>query len=217
MQTNFFSLINQLDISGIVKLVIAKSDNGQLVVSILMDNVKCSPKDRKCLPPLNLTASALDLDEGFFETISQPMNQTATLLRSKEQYMKSLEAAKAKGNSPAKDKVAPVLNPKEKKYNELMALSRKLETERKFKEAWTKLPDPIEFPDQAELIRNKRQELSEKFAPDLFAPLDNAPKTFPVKDTNPVEEEPQEEEGIDDLEYNEYSGLETEDNSEFES
>jgi len=215
MQTNFFSLISQLEIAGTVKLVIAKTESGELVVSVLMDNHKCSPKDRKSVPPLNLRATALELDEGFFETISVPMNQTTTLLRSREQYMKSLEATKTKVNSPTKDKV--VQNPKEKKYNDLMAQSRKLEADGKFKDAWTKLPDPIEYPDQAELIRNKRRELSEKFAPDLFAPLEQEKKVYPVRITDPVEEEPEEKGESEDLEYNEYSGLETEDFPEFEN
>ncbi|MGJ1435694.1 hypothetical protein [Sphingobacterium siyangense] len=218
MQTNFFSQINQLDISGTLKLVVAKKENGQLIVSILMDNVQCTNKERKTIPPLNLSALPEDLDRLFFDTISEPVNQTAAFFTSRQQYMKSLTTAKSKSENDGKQKGISALTPKEKKYKDLMEQSQKLEAEGKFKEAWTKLPDPLEYPDQAELIRNKRQALSEKFAPDLFASFDDSTAPYPVKDTEP---EPEETEIVDnendDLEYNEYAGLETEDQPEFDN
>jgi hypothetical protein len=220
MQTNFFSLISQLDISGILKLVIGKADNGQLIVSILMENNKGSDKETPCLPPLSLRATASELDNGFFDTVSEPLIQTTSFLRSKQQYLKSLESAKSKTQPSQKENANPALSPKEKKYNDLMEQSGKLEAEGKFKEAWTKLPDPLEYPEQAETIRSKRQALSEKFAPDLFAAFDqqNEQKPNEVKNTDPEIDEadlPEEEE--DDLEYNEYSGLESDEYPVMES
>lgn len=218
MQTNFFSQINQLDISGTLKLVVAKKENGQLIVSILMDNEQCNNKERKTIPPLNLSALPEDLDRLFFDTISEPINQTAAFFTSREQYMKNLSSAMSKADNSRKQKANDTVTPKEKKYNDLMEQSQNLEAEGKFKEAWTKLPDPLEYPDHAELIRTKRQALSEKFAPDLFASFDQSIAPYPVKDTEP---EPEETEIVnyenDDLEYNEYAGLETEDQPEFDN
>ncbi|WP_343559581.1 hypothetical protein [Sphingobacterium sp.] len=218
MHTNFFSQINQLDISGTLKLVVAKKENGQLIVSILMDNEQCSNKERKTIPPLNLAALPEELDRLFFDTITEPVNQTASFFTSREQYMKNLSSAMSKADNSRKQKANATVTPKEKKYNDLMEQSQKLEAEGKFKEAWTKLPDPLEYPDHAELIRTKRQALSEKFAPDLFASFDEPADPYPVKTTDPEAEEtePVDDES-DDLEYNEYSGLETDDYVPFDN
>ena len=44
-----------------------------------------------------------------------------------------------------------------------------LEKEGKHRDAWMKVPDPSEYPEQAEAIRKRKSSLSSKFAPDLFA------------------------------------------------
>lgn len=222
MQTNFFSLINKLELSGILKLVIAKSQDGQMVISLLLDNGQCADKAKMLIPPMKLAADAEELDKCFFEMITNPLQKTSSLLESMQQYMKGLEAAKAKSTAhkDKESKVDKTLSAKQKKYNDLMEQSAKLEAAGKFKEAWTKLPDPMEYPEQAELIRTKRQSLSDLFSPDLFASFSETTTSTPVTHAQPpIEHESkaeQEEVLEDDLEYNEYSGLEGEEEPQFE-
>lgn len=214
MQTNFFSLIQQMELSGTLKIVIAKAEDGAMVVSVLLNNEQCTDKAQRQIKPFNLTADPKELDNQFFQSITEPMQQTSSLLTNMKNYMDGLEDAKAK-SSMEKDKQVKetkVLNAKEKKYKDLLDQSKKLEVIGKFREAWTKLPDPMEYPEQAEEIRNRRQALSEKFSPDLFAAVSEPAAPFPVKVTEPEAELAEEPE---DLEYNEYSGLETDDEQPF--
>ena len=99
-----------------------------------------------------------------------------------------------------------------------MEQSTKLEAAGKYKEAWTKLPDPMEYPEQAELIRTKRQALSDLFTPDLFASFSQTETPAKATTPEPLSEEitKVEEEAEEDLEYNEYSGLEDEEEPQLE-
>ncbi|MCH5689544.1 hypothetical protein LWM68_38130 [Niabella sp. W65] len=66
-----------------------------------------------------------------------------------------------------------------------------LEKEGKHRDAWMKVPDPSEYPEQAEAIRKRKSSLSSKFAPDLFGAT-----ATPVTDEQPqsVEANVEEEE-----------------------
>jgi len=66
-----------------------------------------------------------------------------------------------------------------------------LEKEGKHRDAWMKVPDPSEYPEQAEAIRKRKSSLSLKFAPDLFGAT-----ATPVTDEQPqsVEANVEEEE-----------------------
>jgi hypothetical protein len=79
---------------------------------------------------------------------------------------------------------------KEKKYREAMQKVDELEKEGKHRDAWMKVPDPSEYPEQAEAIRKRKSSLSSKFAPDLFGAT-ATPLTVeqPQSDEANVEEE----------------------------
>lgn len=57
---------------------------------------------------------------------------------------------------------------KEKKYKEALQKAEDLEKEGKYKEAWSVLPKPSEYPGYAEIIRKKQDEYERHFAPSLF-------------------------------------------------
>ena len=66
-----------------------------------------------------------------------------------------------------------------------------LEQQKKFREAWVKVPEPSDFPEQAETLRKRRSALAAKFSPDLFeAPVtaETAETQEPANDFFPEED-----------------------------
>jgi hypothetical protein len=106
-----------------------------------------------------------------------------------EQFLKGQEAAKKNAamekkktdKAAAPDKTASPEETAAIKYGGIMAKVDALEAEGKFREAWMKVPQPSEFPDKAEEVRQRRASLSAKFSPDLFG------AEQPAHDQNDVE------------------------------
>lgn len=172
--TNFFSQVAALEFEGCLNLTL-KKEGTQLTVSVLLQNDGCGDAAKKHIPPLILKGDAKELGEGFFPAIAEPVQQTSQLLLNMEQFLKGQEEAKKQSAMEKKkaektekaDKAAPQ-DPKEKKYLEAMAQADALEAEGKFREAWSKVPQPSDYPDRADALRARRASLSKQFAPDLF-------------------------------------------------
>src|ERR1700712_4725237 len=94
MTTNFFANIAGLNIPGDWKIAIHADDKGQLTVSALFNTNNNGDNAYKVVPPMVLKGTAQEMDEGFFETIEQPIQETAGLLNNMEAYLKGLEEAK---------------------------------------------------------------------------------------------------------------------------
>lgn len=170
MNTNFFNQIAQLDITGNFQMTISKGTDNTLVVLIMLQNEQCGDEARRMIPPLNLRGTAEELDNGFFESIATPIQTVSGLVVNMEGFMKQLEEAK-KHSAMEKEKTDREKKAQEemdKKYREAMAKVDELEKEGRYREAWVKVPDPVQFPQQAKAIRKRKASLSAKFVPDLF-------------------------------------------------
>jgi len=183
MNTNFFHQIAQLQITGDLQLTIAKGAENNLIVSVMLQNEQCGDNAKNIIPPLNLRGTAEELDNGFFENITTPIQTASGLMVDMEGFMKQVEEAKKqsamekeKGEKQKKEQEA-----KDKKYNDAMAKADELEKEGKFREAWMKVPEMAEFPEKADEIRRRKRELSDKFsAPSLFGAIEEE-KPEPAK------------------------------------
>lgn len=169
--TNFFSQMAALEFEGCLNLTLRK-EGTQLTVSVLLQNPACGDAAKRHIPPLLLKGDAKALGEGFFPAITEPVQQTSQLLVNIGQYLKGQEEAKKhsameKKKAEKTGKPAPQ-DPREKKFLAAMAQVDALEAEGKFKEAWSKVPQPSEYPDRADALRSRRANLSKQFAPDLF-------------------------------------------------
>lgn len=177
--TNFFNQIAQLQIIGDLHITIAKGAEDRLIVLVMLQNEECGDSAKHSIPPLNLRGTAEELDSGFFENITAPIQSASGLMVDMEGYIKQLEQTKMqsamekeKGDKQKKEQEA-----KDKKFSDAMAKADELEKDGKFREAWIKVPEIHEFPFKAEEIRRRKSELSAKFAPDLFG--STAQKTEP--------------------------------------
>ena len=170
MQTNFFRQLAHLNLTGDLQLLLKPTTENSFVLSILLNNEQCGDEARKLIPPLNLRGTAEELDNGFFESISTPLQTASGLMVDIENFMKQLEEAKKKSamEKEKQDKEKKEKEAKDKNYKEAFEKAETLEKEGKYKEAWSALPKVSEFSDFAETIRKKQDEYERHFAPSLF-------------------------------------------------
>ena len=170
MQTNFFRQLASMNLTGDLQITLRPTTDNSFVLSILLNNEQCGDEARKLIPPLNLRGTAEELDNGFFETISIPLQTASGLMVDMESFMKQLEEAKKKSEMEKEksEKEKKEKEAKEKKYNVALQKAEELEKEGKYKDAWSALPKVSEFPDYAEIIRKKQDEYERHFAPSLF-------------------------------------------------
>lgn len=201
MNTNFFNQITQLDFTGNLQLTIAKGAENNLIVSLIVQNEQCGDNAKRLIPPLNLRGTAEELDEGFFQQITAPIQTVSGLMIDMEAFMEQLEEAKKQSamEKEKADKQKKEQEAKDKKFKEGMTKTDELEKEGKFREAWTKVPDITEFPEKADEIRKRKTTLSNKFStPSLFGAMAEAEKTEQPQEENlsdyPIAEAEEEQE-----------------------
>ncbi len=98
MQTNFFNHLTGLAFQGNLNLTIAKATDGKLTVSVLLAN-ETADKAGHLIPPMILRGEAIELDEGFFNAITAPLQKTAQLFANMDAYQKSLDEAQQKSKA----------------------------------------------------------------------------------------------------------------------
>jgi PRTRC genetic system protein E len=182
--TNFFNQIAQLQIIGDLHITIAKGAEDRLIVLVMLQNETCGDSAKHSIPPLSLRGTAEELDSGFFENITTPIESASGLMVDMEGYMKQLEDTKKQSamEKEKDDKQKKEQEAKDKKFSEAMAKADELEKEGKFREAWIKVPEIHEFPFKAEEIRKRKAELSAQFAPDLFGSTAETAKPEPPRE-----------------------------------
>lgn len=170
MQTNFFRQLVKLGLRGDLQITLRRNNNDSFVLSVLLNNEECGDEARKMIPPLNLRGTAEELDNGFFEKISEPLQSASGLMVDMESFMKQLEETKKKSamEKEKSEKDKKEKDAKQKKYSDAMQKAEELEKEAKFKDAWSALPKIAEFPQYADNISKKQEEYERHFAPSLF-------------------------------------------------
>lgn len=170
MNTNFFSLITQLDFTGNLNIAIQRGTDNNWIVSVLLQNNDCGDDAKNRIPPLNLRGTAEDLDSGFFENITQPIQSASYLMVNMDAFMVQLEEAKKHSAMEKQntDKESKAKEEREKKYKDAMKKAEGFENESKFKDAWSALPKVSEYPEYSKEILEKQEAYEKEFAPNLF-------------------------------------------------
>lgn len=177
MTTNFFQNIADLHLCGTLKLVIETDAKGNFTISELFQTA-CTDNAAGLIVPLTLNGTAADLDEGFFDQITEPASKTALLQSNMEAYMKSLEQAKAASkmeqDKKAKDAKAVQVKKdgdhempepkadKKKAYEEALRQISNLNDACKYEEAFALLPSVADYPEKETELKNKRADLNRK-------------------------------------------------------
>ena len=170
MNTNFFTRIAEINFSGDLQIILKRGQGGQWTVSVLLKNEQCGDNAQELIPPLLFKGTAEDLDEGFFPSLAEPIEQTSSLLLNMEAYLLQREEAKKQSamEKEKTDREKKEQESREKKFQEAMKKVEELEKEGKYKEAWTRLPSSGDFPQCEEIIKKRKDELAKRFAPALF-------------------------------------------------
>jgi PRTRC genetic system protein E len=171
METNFFTEITKMNLTGDLQLIVKQSTDNNYIVSIVLQNQQCRDNAKQLIPPMILKGTAQELDSGFFENISTPLQNVSGLMVNMESFLKQMEETKRQSamEKEKSDKEKKNREEKDKKYKEAMAKADEFDKEGKPREAWMKVPNPEDYPHYAEAIRKRKTELSDKFAsPSLF-------------------------------------------------
>jgi PRTRC genetic system protein E len=181
MTTNFFQNISSLFLQGVWKLVITTDEQGHFTVSQLF-HTTCGDKAVNLIVPLTLSGTAEDLDEGFFDKVTEPTLKSAGLQVNMEAHLKSVEAAKAaskleqdkknreKAQAPAAKNSTDVELPEakvtkeenKKAYDAAMEQVNELIKKLKFSDALSLLPAVEDHPHKENELLKKRQYLEQQ-------------------------------------------------------
>ncbi|MGZ3812290.1 MAG: hypothetical protein ACXVJN_11130 [Mucilaginibacter sp.] len=180
MKTNFFEQVAGLKIDGNLTLNINTDKNGLMTVSAMLSKAGT-------IPPMVFTALSHELDEAFFEKLSEPVKLTKELITNLDNYKKELDKAKKQPGKDAKAATATAgktepddneeddndnndlfsqqpddtqVKAEKKQYvDDQLLKAKELAKQMKYMEALAQLPDPAEYKEQAELIEAKRAEI----------------------------------------------------------
>lgn len=184
MTTNFFQNIASLNVPGNWKLTLHTDEAGNFTVSALFTALYNADNALKAIPPMLLKGTATELDEGFFEAIAEPVQQTAGLYTNLNAYHKGLEEARLKSKmeqdkkakeNKAKPKTAtgeggedddielaePKISREEKKkiYEDAIKTVNELRGGMKYAEALEMLPEAADYPEKTAELNKLRIDL----------------------------------------------------------
>jgi PRTRC genetic system protein E len=181
MKTNFFEHIANLNAPGIWKIGIQNDANGHFVVSALYSPVQSTEPALKTIAPLIFKGTATEMDEGFFEAIEKPVQETAGLYSNIATYTKNLDNAKKKlsqGNKtqPVKKTEAaggdeldmevgePKVSAEDKRkaYTEAIRKVVELNDTCKYEDALAILPSISDYPEKTEELNKRKADLTRK-------------------------------------------------------
>lgn len=164
MKTNFFEMLAALQLKADWKINITTEANGKLIVSVLLVSEKTDDNAKHIVPPMIFKGLPNELDEGFFDALIKPATETTTLFANMEQYVKQLEQAKQKSKMQEEQqkKIESSKEERQKKYDAQIKKVEELEEKEKWGEAIGAMPKADQFPDQADEIKLKLEDLRSK-------------------------------------------------------
>lgn len=203
MQTNFFSTLASLNLDGNFRLNIQRQLDNKMLITVLLVQDDIKDKSVKQIPALVLSGFTDELDNGFFDSIQQPVQKQNTLLCNLSAHEKALEKTK---NDSANKNTSATANSggKRKKFDEQINKVTDLEKQQKYGQAIAQLPKEKEYPEYAAEISKKMQELKSKHG--SLSLFETSEEVTPDNDTDDdknlneesdedtIEEEPEEEE-----------------------
>lgn len=209
---DFFKNIDAMQVTGEWVICIRQAQPERMTVTVQFKNEACGDAAGKIIPPLVFTdKTAEELDAHLFDDLRTAVPETAKLFSSMEHYLKQREEARKQSQieKDKADKEKKAKDERKKKFDEAMKKVNELEKDGKFRDAYGKLPNPTDFPEQVAEIEQRRKALGGKFAPDLFGAAEPA-----ITETAPVADEEVTEETDDSLDGDDFSEADEQDNED---
>lgn len=131
----FFQSINQMMNPGVdITLVIRKSAEGRMAVSVLPKSNALKGEAQNSIVPLTISGLPEELDAGFLQTVFRPMQKVSGLITNMVQFEAQAEKAAASGKG-TKSKEFKEDKEKREKYEKNLKKAHELITAKKHKEA----------------------------------------------------------------------------------
>jgi len=165
MTTNFFEIIYELMSEGIdIKMSLRKETDNKLAVSLLPVHEKLDDNAKGRIIPFTTVATFQEFNEEFFTAIQKAIPVASGILSNMDAFLKSAKQAEkdSKMQAQLREKEKKEKEERKKKYDAQMLKVAELEKNEKWGEAIGAMPNPKDFPEQADDIKKKIAEMREK-------------------------------------------------------
>jgi len=160
METKFFQLLAGLKLIGNFNITINLSDSNQMVVSYSLNTRGYADPAVKQIVPYVLNGTPEEIDQMFLDRLNHPLSKAVALADNTEHFLQQLKTAEENSRQEKQ---------KDKEFKEAMKKVDELVKVEKYREAYMKIPVTAQFPDKADELSKRRNEISARFDnPTLF-------------------------------------------------
>ena len=133
----FFTAIHQMMTESVDLTIVIRKTNGQLTVSTLPKSNGLKDEAQNHIVPLTVTGTPQELDTGFLQAVTRPIQKTCGLISNMAQFEAQADkaAASSKAAKEAKSKETKEEREKREKYEKLMRKAEELTAARNHREA----------------------------------------------------------------------------------
>ncbi|CCH01289.1 hypothetical protein FAES_3280 [Fibrella aestuarina BUZ 2] len=172
----FFQQLAALNLVGTLNFSVTKVGD-KMTVSVRLDNPSCGDAARNQIRPLTSTGTPVELDAGWFDAITKPMQSASGLMVDMETHQKSLDKARqdsamnksngtksttptpasSAASTPAKPTttVISAVDKKTQVYMDAMQKVDKLREEGRYMDALSELPKSKDYPNNKILEKRR--------------------------------------------------------------
>lgn len=149
----FFTAIHQMMTESVDLTIVIRKTNGQLTVSTLPKSNGLKDEAQNHIVPLTVTGTPQELDTGFLQAVTRPIQKTCGLISNMAQFEAQADkaAASSKAAKEAKSKETKEEREKREKYEKLMKKANELMATKNFREAVSMLTQAKACADTAQL------------------------------------------------------------------
>ena len=123
----FFTAIHQMMTENVDLTIVIRKANGQLTVATLPKSNGLKDEAQNHIVPLTVTGTPQELDAGFLQTVTRPIQKAGGLIANMAQFEAQADkaAANSKAAREAKSKESKEEREKREKYEKLMKKRKK--------------------------------------------------------------------------------------------
>ena len=161
----FFTAIHQMMTENVDLTIVIRKANGQLTVATLPKSNGLKDEAQNHIVPLTVTGTPQELDAGFLQTVTRPIQKAGGLIANMAQFEAQADkaAANSKAAREAKSKESKEEREKREKYEKLMKKAEEMTTAKNYREALNLLGQAKSHANEAQLkgIEEKIQAATE--------------------------------------------------------
>lgn len=161
MESTFFKQLAALNLRGNLSINIRIGDGEKLQVSVLLSNPNLKDNAARSISPMLLEGTAAEMDQGFYEALTTPLQKTNTFYVNALHHEQSLSNA-IKNAAMTKANQMNATSAQKKKYEAKMEKVTELEKKSKIGEAIAQMPTVKEFPEYEKQINTKLADLKSR-------------------------------------------------------